>query len=43
MTLFQFACDIEAKVVGKPSNVFFETAVKDIGVRPENVSMITRI
>ena len=26
-------------MVGKPSSVFFETAVKDIGARPESVSM----
>ena len=28
-------------MVGKPSSVFFETAVKDIGVKPESVSMNT--
>ena len=26
-------------MIGKPSSVFFETAVKDIGARPESVSM----
>ena len=36
--MFQFACDIKAEVVGKPSKIFFQTAVNDIGAKPEKVS-----
>ena len=40
MIYLQFACSIEAEVVGKPSSVFFNTALKDLGVAASEVSII---
>ena len=34
----QYAVDCEAEVVGKPAQGFFMSALKDMGVKPENVS-----
>ena len=41
MTFFplQYACDIEAEVVGKPSGSFFGAAVEDMGLKPSEVSL----
>ncbi|CAM1329749.1 LHPP (predicted) [Pycnogonum litorale] len=36
----EFACDIKARVIGKPSSDFFECAVKDLKTCPENVVMV---
>eukprot|EP00914_Ancora_sagittata_P000517 GHVO01001327.1.p1 GENE.GHVO01001327.1~~GHVO01001327.1.p1 ORF type:complete len:135 (+),score=17.65 GHVO01001327.1:430-834(+) len=36
----EFACGIEAEIIGKPSNQFFMTALKDIGLTPEEAVMI---
>ena len=35
--LFQYACDITAQVVGKPSPDFFKAALNDLGLNPEEV------
>lgn len=37
--ILQYACDVQAEVVGKPSKTFFNTALQDMNVRPENVSI----
>jgi len=34
---FQYACDITAEVVGKPSSAFFRTGLEDMGVSAEQV------
>lgn len=36
----EYAADIEAEVVGKPASAFFQTALADMGCRPERVWMI---
>ncbi|XP_033756319.1 phospholysine phosphohistidine inorganic pyrophosphate phosphatase-like [Pecten maximus] len=36
----EYACDIEAEVVGKPSATFFNTAVKNMGLNAEKVVMV---
>ncbi|XP_060064947.1 phospholysine phosphohistidine inorganic pyrophosphate phosphatase-like isoform X1 [Ylistrum balloti] len=33
----EYACDIKAEVVGKPSAIFFNTAVKDMGLSADKV------
>ena len=35
--ILQFACDIEAEVVGKPSPTFFKTALDDMGIAADKV------
>lgn len=40
MKALEYSCDVEAEVVGKPSSSFFLTALKDMGVKPENALMI---
>ena len=37
MFSFQYACDIEARIVGKPSKSFFKTALKDMNLEPNQV------
>ena len=39
ISVFQFACDIKAEVIGKPSATFFLTALDKIQVLPEDVSV----
>ena len=36
----EFACDIEAEILGKPARAFFQTAVKSTGFKAEEVLMI---
>ncbi len=36
----EFAADVEAKIMGKPSKEFFHLAVKSMGLKPQNVLMI---
>ncbi|XP_060064948.1 phospholysine phosphohistidine inorganic pyrophosphate phosphatase-like isoform X2 [Ylistrum balloti] len=36
----EYACDIKAEVVGKPSAIFFNTAVKDMGLSADKVVMV---
>jgi ribonucleotide monophosphatase NagD (HAD superfamily) len=38
--LLQYACDIEAEIVGKPSNAFFNAVLQDMGQPAESVSFI---
>lgn len=33
----EFACGVESEVVGKPSPVFFNQALADMGIQPEEV------
>ncbi|XP_041368139.1 phospholysine phosphohistidine inorganic pyrophosphate phosphatase-like [Gigantopelta aegis] len=40
MKALEYACDLEAEVVGKPSAAFFEAAVQDMGVEPGQVVMV---
>ncbi|KAJ8317200.1 hypothetical protein KUTeg_005104 [Tegillarca granosa] len=35
-----YACDVKAEIVGKPSKAFFNTALQDLGCSAENVVMI---
>ena len=39
ISVFQFACDVQAEVIGKPSSTFFLTALDKIQVLPEDVSV----
>ena len=39
ISVFQFACDVQAEVIGKPSASFFLTALDKIQVLPEDVSV----
>ena len=39
ISVFQFACDVKAEVIGKPSSTFFLTALDKIQVLPEDVSV----
>ena len=39
ISVFQFACDVQAEVIGKPSATFFLTALDKIQVLPEDVSV----
>ena len=34
----EYACDTKAEVVGKPSATFFQAALNDMGLQPEEVS-----
>ncbi|ELU05136.1 hypothetical protein CAPTEDRAFT_182640 [Capitella teleta] len=36
----EFACGVEAEVIGKPSKQFFLSALNDIGLKPEEAVMI---
>ncbi|MEP2827630.1 TIGR01458 family HAD-type hydrolase [Parvibaculum sp.] len=36
----EFAAEVEAVLIGKPSRAFFETAAKDMNLTPENVAMV---
>ena len=36
--MFQFAADVKAELVGKPSKRFFMAPLNNIGIKPENVS-----
>ncbi|XP_041066306.1 phospholysine phosphohistidine inorganic pyrophosphate phosphatase isoform X1 [Carcharodon carcharias] len=40
MKALEFACDIEAEVVGKPAKMFFLSALSDMGLEPDRVIMI---
>ncbi|XP_078500149.1 phospholysine phosphohistidine inorganic pyrophosphate phosphatase [Lissotriton helveticus] len=40
MKALEYACDIEAEVVGKPSRMFFLSALADMGVEPHQALMI---
>jgi ribonucleotide monophosphatase NagD (HAD superfamily) len=36
----EFACDVEAEILGKPAKAFFQTAVESTGFAAEEVLMI---
>lgn len=38
--VFQYACDVEAEVVGKPAPMFFQSVLADMGVQPSEALMI---
>jgi len=40
MKALEYACDVEAEIVGKPSRSFFLTAVQDMNLQPAEVMMI---
>lgn len=37
---FQYACDVQAEVVGKPAKMFFESALAEMGVPPQQVRFL---
>ncbi|KFQ33941.1 Phospholysine phosphohistidine inorganic pyrophosphate phosphatase, partial [Merops nubicus] len=40
MKALEYACDVQAEVVGKPSKMFFESALAEMGVPPDQAIMI---
>ncbi|XP_039990700.1 phospholysine phosphohistidine inorganic pyrophosphate phosphatase isoform X1 [Xiphias gladius] len=40
MKALEYACDLEAEVIGKPSTVFFQSVLNDMGLQPHEVMMI---
>ncbi|NWV35345.1 LHPP phosphatase, partial [Grantiella picta] len=40
MKALEYACDVQAEVVGKPAKRFFESALAELGVPPEQAIMI---
>ncbi|XP_067389546.1 phospholysine phosphohistidine inorganic pyrophosphate phosphatase isoform X2 [Emydura macquarii macquarii] len=40
MKALEYACDIQAEVVGKPAKTFFQSALAEMGVEPEQAIMI---
>ncbi|KAM6067615.1 phospholysine phosphohistidine inorganic pyrophosphate phosphatase isoform 1-T1 [Chlamydotis macqueenii] len=40
MKALEYACDIQAEVVGKPAKMFFESALAEMGVPPQQAIMI---
>ncbi|XP_018409184.1 PREDICTED: phospholysine phosphohistidine inorganic pyrophosphate phosphatase isoform X1 [Nanorana parkeri] len=40
MKALEYACDVTAEVVGKPSNNFFMSALDEMGVKPDEAVMI---
>uniref|UniRef100_UPI00398E964A phospholysine phosphohistidine inorganic pyrophosphate phosphatase isoform X1 n=1 Tax=Pristiophorus japonicus TaxID=55135 RepID=UPI00398E964A len=40
MKALEYACDIEAEIVGKPAKMFFLSALSDMGLEPDQVIMI---
>ncbi|XP_010007116.1 PREDICTED: phospholysine phosphohistidine inorganic pyrophosphate phosphatase [Chaetura pelagica] len=40
MKALEYACDVQAEVVGKPAKTFFESALAELGLPPEQVIMI---
>ena len=40
VNLFQFACDVQGEVVGKPSPTFYNTVVEDMGVPADQCVMV---
>ncbi|XP_030131407.4 phospholysine phosphohistidine inorganic pyrophosphate phosphatase isoform X2 [Taeniopygia guttata] len=40
MKALEYACDVQAEVVGKPAKTFFESALAELGVPPEQAIMI---
>ncbi|CAL1599614.1 unnamed protein product [Knipowitschia caucasica] len=40
MKALEFACDVKAEVIGKPSSMFFHSVLRDMGLQPHEVLMI---
>uniref|UniRef100_A0A8D0H119 Phospholysine phosphohistidine inorganic pyrophosphate phosphatase n=1 Tax=Sphenodon punctatus TaxID=8508 RepID=A0A8D0H119_SPHPU len=40
MKTLEYACDIQAEVVGKPAKTFFQSALAEMGVEPQQAIMI---
>ncbi|NXQ98702.1 LHPP phosphatase, partial [Sagittarius serpentarius] len=40
MKALEYACDVQAEVVGKPAKMFFESALAEMGVPPQQAIMI---
>lgn len=40
MKALEYACDVKAEVFGKPSPLFFQSALNDMGLQPQEVLMI---
>ncbi|KAL7869770.1 hypothetical protein AOLI_G00137580 [Acnodon oligacanthus] len=40
MKALEYACDIEAEVVGKPAPMFFQSVLNDMGIQPHEALMI---
>ncbi|XP_066522338.1 phospholysine phosphohistidine inorganic pyrophosphate phosphatase isoform X2 [Hoplias malabaricus] len=40
MKALEYACDVEAEVVGKPAPMFFQSVLTDMGLQPHEVIMI---
>ncbi|NXC72866.1 LHPP phosphatase, partial [Anhinga anhinga] len=40
MKALEYACDVQAEVVGKPAEMFFESALAEMGVPPQQAIMI---
>uniref|UniRef100_A0A663MXY3 Phospholysine phosphohistidine inorganic pyrophosphate phosphatase n=1 Tax=Athene cunicularia TaxID=194338 RepID=A0A663MXY3_ATHCN len=40
MKALEYACDVQAEVVGKPAKTFFESALAEMGVPPQQAIMI---
>ncbi|XP_018616825.1 phospholysine phosphohistidine inorganic pyrophosphate phosphatase [Scleropages formosus] len=40
MKALEYACDIEAEVVGKPAQTFFQSVLTDMGIEPQQTLMI---
>ncbi|KAI5606705.1 phospholysine phosphohistidine inorganic pyrophosphate phosphatase, partial [Silurus asotus] len=40
MKALEYACDLEAEVVGKPAPMFFQSVLNDMGLQPHEVLMI---
>ncbi|XP_029933355.1 phospholysine phosphohistidine inorganic pyrophosphate phosphatase [Myripristis murdjan] len=40
MKALEYACDVEAEVIGKPSSVFFQSVLNDMGIQPQEALMI---
>lgn len=40
MKALEYACDLKAEVIGKPSSAFFQSVLNDMGLQPHEVLMI---
>ncbi|XP_010220670.1 PREDICTED: phospholysine phosphohistidine inorganic pyrophosphate phosphatase [Tinamus guttatus] len=40
MKALEYACDVQAEVVGKPAKSFFESALAELGVEPQQAVMV---
>ncbi|KAM6951762.1 phospholysine phosphohistidine inorganic pyrophosphate phosphatase-like [Aplochiton taeniatus] len=40
MKALEYACDVEAEVIGKPAPMFFRSVLNDMGIPPQEALMI---